>query len=331
MIALLTGSTGFIGSYLLEALISEGFKIHCLLRQESILNTVNNTAIKKFYINYHNLSSLLKSSAFENVNYVFHLAGVTTGATYKDFLAGNLTPTANLLKVIYIKKIKLKRFILVSSLAAAGPADSIRCPVDINRKPQPIEFYGMSKLLAEKEVLKYNSFIPSTIIRPAPVYGPKDKDFFKLFKQVNRGFNVSFGNQRSYTSIIYVKDLINGLLQVISNDSTLGRIYFLCNEQPVCWKELYRTTSDLMHKKIKLKLNLPEAFCRVMGILGDVYMIVTGRKTLINSQKAKLASHKFWVCSNKQAKSDFNFRTFYSIRQGLKETIQWNKQRRLLR
>ena len=183
---------------------------------------------------------------------------------------------------------------------------------------------------AERELKQYAPSIPFTIIRPASVYGPGDKDFLNFFKQVNAGLHLFCVKKSDLFSIIFVKDLVEGILKAVSTDTTVGRTYLLSNDLPICWEELYDIITELMNRTIWMKLNIPWTVLEYLGCLGDAYSILSRKKILINTQKQKLAKPKFWICSNKQAKSDFEFKPSYSIKQGLEETLQWYRQHRWL-
>ena len=243
MKVLITGANGFIRSHLVEELIKKNAEVRCLVRKDSKGIYLNNLNIQRYAVNYSDISSLMKTDALENIDYFFHLAGITKGVTEKDFFEGNVLPTKNILEVLKIRNIQLKRFIFLSSQAAAGPAKSIEDFTEINDLPKPVEYYGASKLEAEKIVQKYSDIIPITIIRPCGVYGPRDVDFFNIFKQIHKGISLFYGNRNKYLSLIYVGDLIEGILKAAFSENSIGKTYFLCNDQPFRWQDINLTIS----------------------------------------------------------------------------------------
>jgi len=327
MRVLVTGSAGFIGSHLRTALLRQGHEVRCLARRDSPPLRPEHPLLKAYPVDYGDLSTLLASEALEAVDQVFHLAGVTKGVSYKDFKAWNLTPTENLLKALARRKCLPRRFVLVSSQAAAGPAPGGHEPLTEEDPPRPIEFYGLSKLAAEQAVRRFAARLPFTIVRPATVYGPGDRDFLRVFQQVQHGVSLFPGNRNSFISIIYVKDLVQGLLDAASSPAAEGRTYFLCNDRPVSWGRLYAAVARCMEREIRFSLDLPPFSTDLLSRLGDCYALLTGRPSLLNSQKIKLAKPKYWLCSNGRAKGDFSFRPSTSLQAGLAETLRWYRRR----
>ena len=78
-----------------------------------------------------------------------------------------------------------KRFVYLSSLAAAGPSCD-GAPSKETGEPKPVSAYGRSKLEGERIVMRHKNTIPVTVIRPPAVYGPRDKDFYIFFKLLKK-------------------------------------------------------------------------------------------------------------------------------------------------
>src|SRR6185436_20924643 len=138
---------------------------------------------------YGDLPRLIEVMRAEKPDWVFHIAGVTKGVSYDDFRNGNVVPTQNLLRALQEAHPGVKRFVLVSSLSSYGPSSANK-PHRESDPRRPIEFYGQSKLEAEQVVEAMGDSLPWTIIRPAGVYGPRDADYFNLFREVEKGRNV---------------------------------------------------------------------------------------------------------------------------------------------
>ena len=172
MIALVTGSTGFIGSHLVEELLQLGYRVRCLKRKATKVEYIENLPVEFVDADYDDISSLY--SAVEGVDYVYHIGGVTKSKDREGYYKGNFELTKNLLAAVIKQNPHVKRFVLASSLTAVGPGTRTK-PVDETTPYHPITTYGRSKMEAEKECLSKVSEIPITIIRPPAVYGPQTK------------------------------------------------------------------------------------------------------------------------------------------------------------
>src|SRR2546425_12161711 len=122
-------------------------------------------------------------------------------------MAANRDGTANLLEAA--AEAAPRRFVLVSSLAAAGPTTPGH-PVDERRPPAPVSDYGRSKLAAE--VLVRAMSFPWTIVRPPIVYGEWDHGILTAFKLVRVGLVPRFGDGSQELSVIYAGDLAEALI-----------------------------------------------------------------------------------------------------------------------
>jgi nucleoside-diphosphate-sugar epimerase len=188
--------------------------------------------------------------------------------------------------------------------------------------PQPVEAYGRSKLEAERVVRSYASWIPSTIIRPCSVYGPRDVDFLQAFRQVSHGWGIYPGCRDRYLSLIFVGDLVNGIVQAAQTPAAAGRTYFLCADRPLSWRDLYRAMAGVMGTRI-VELNIPQWAIDWAGRAGDVYSRLSGRYSLANSQKIALSRPRYWVCSSERAREDLRFAARVSLPEGLEATYRW--------
>jgi dihydroflavonol-4-reductase len=321
---IITGSSGFIGYNLLKYLAKENNEIICLIRKTSQIHPEFKN-IKYHYVNYCDKSTIYSPEIFKNADYIFHCAGVTKASTKNYFIEGNVTPTKNILEIIKQNNIKLKRFILLSSIAACGPSKNLENPITEKDEPKPIEYYGESKLLAEKITLSYKNEIPITIIRPSAVYGPNDKDFLNLFQMLNKKINIFTSSKNKFTSIIHVDDLVKGIIEASKNEKCIGEIYNLGNSIPVTWREIHSAISLSLNKKPIITLSIPYIFLYILGILGTLYYFISKKNSILNIQKIKLSKPKYFTCSNQKAISDFNFRASLNLQEGINSTCDWYK------
>jgi nucleoside-diphosphate-sugar epimerase len=317
-----TGSNGFIGSHLVEALLAKGFEVACFLRSRSDRGFLKDAPVERAVIDYAKPETLVRSKALEGVDYVFHAAGVTRRVTKAQFYAGNVEPAQNLLEAIKARELRLKRFVFISSQAALGPSHAADDFKTEDTRPSPIEFYGESKFIAEQIVQEYGATIPFTIIRPSSVYGPRDVDFLNIFKQVSIGFNIYAANRKKMVSIIYVDDLVNGILQAAQAQAANGQVYHLCDDTPVTWETIQQEIVKVVNTKV-VTFSIPEIFIRLSGVFGDLFSKMTGRFSLINRQKIRLSLPKYWLVSNERAKRDFGFACETALEDGLRKTWLW--------
>jgi nucleoside-diphosphate-sugar epimerase len=144
-----------------------------------------------------------------------------------------------------------------------------------NERPLPIEFYGESKFIAEQIVQEYGATVPFTIIRPSSVYGPRDMDFLNIFKQFNKRFNIYAGDRSKSISIIYVDDLVKGIVQAEKSGNAEAQNYHSCEDEPVTWQTIQEGIVSEQQKTV-ITLTIPEIDLNMNGKVGDLYSKLTG-------------------------------------------------------
>lgn len=324
MIAVVTGSSGFIGSHLVEALLERGATVRALVRPES------RAATRDPRVTYHVADllddrSVRDSAVWTGATHVFHVAGVTKARTLAEFRYGNVVPTANLLAALAARGSRLQRFVFVSSQTAAGPAVTLEQPVRESDTPHPVEAYGRSKLEAEQAVLRAADSLPVTIVRPSAVYGPRDVDFLNIFKQATNRVAVYAAPADQLMSIVHVRDLVDALIRAIEEPRSRGRTYFVGSDVPVSWRTLYDAIAELASTRHRA-VQLPQPLLRVAGHAGDALSRVIGRAVLLNSNKVSLAVPKWWVCDSTRAQDELGWHPGVDLQDGLRDTYLWYRQ-----
>lgn len=321
MIAVVTGSTGFIGSHLVDALLARGDTVRALVRPETPA-AARDPRIESFQADLLDDRSVRDSRVWEGAAQVFHLAGVTRGRTLSHFRAGNVFPTANVLAALAARPGKRPHVVLVSSQAAAGPASSADTPVREGDRPVPVEAYGRSKLQAEQAVVRYRDDLPITIVRPAAVYGPRDRDFLAAFRQASRRVALHAVPREHAFSVVHVADLVAALLRAAERPAAAGRTYFVAGDAPITWGQLYDEVAAAAGSR-PIQLQVPRSAVRMAARAGDLLSSLTGRATLLNSNKAALARPRWWLCDASRARAELDWQATVPLQVGVRETYNW--------
>jgi nucleoside-diphosphate-sugar epimerase len=312
MKALVTGATGFIGSHLCEKLIKRGYSVTCLVRDTSNLKWIENLDLTFVRGDCTDRESLL--NAVHDFDYVLHLAGLTKSCSDDAFFSINTKGTENLIEAVVEKNPQLKRFVYISSLSAAGPSKN-GAPLDEKTLPSPVSNYGKSKLEGEKALLKYKDTIPITILRPAAVYGPRDRDFLVLFKMIKKRIFPDWG--KSYYSFLYIDDLVQGIILCAESKEAEGKTYFLSENSSHSNEEILQIISSVLNAKA-IRLKVPKFVIPFCSFIGE--KTNTG---IINKDKMKEFTHSHWICDARKAKEETGFFPRVVIREGMKWTADW--------
>lgn len=324
---LVTGASGFIGSFLTEGALSRGFDTWAGIRATSNRGYLQDSRLHFIDLPYDNrwkLKEVLSRFKAQNGgwDYIIHNAGLTQSAYSEEFLHVNYQNTRNFVEALIELEMVPERFIFMSSLSVFGPvAEKTMQPIQLTDIPAPDTDYGKSKLKAEEFFAKRTDF-PVVTLRPTGVYGPRDKDYFLLTKTVRSGLNVSVGLKPQRLTFIYVKDLVRAVYLAIEKAKPHSS-YFVSDG------EVY-TSSDyalFVQKKLKVKylLSLRIPLCMVWLISASIggLMQWIGRSFTLNSDKFKIIKQRNWCCDNQPIEQDLGFKAEYKLQQGVEESIDW--------
>lgn len=315
MRALVTGGTGFIGSHLVEALLKENFDVYCIVRNPLKLRFIQGLNVKLIQADCSDKESIKKINW--QFDYIFNLSGITKASHPEEFFQSNYIGTKNLVEVVAQANPTIKRFVHVSSLAAVGPCVNSK-PVTESTEPHPVSEYGKSKLLGEKAVEFFKDKLPITIIRPPAVYGPRDSDFLTFFKIIKAGF-VFYFTEAVY-SLIYIDDLIKGIMTAGKDEKATGETFFIADPHPYSTTEIVSAISEALEKKpLKIKIS------KKMGMFFIKIFQKFEKKSIINTDKLKELSQPCWVCSTEKAERMLGYKAKTKLREGMLWTARWYK------
>jgi UDP-glucose 4-epimerase len=318
--ALVTGASGFIGGRLRDGLLDAGADVVAIRRNSSPEPKRGRSVVA----DYADIPGLTRVMGEEKPDLVFHVAGATKGVTYDDFRRANVMPTDHLIKALKDGHPEVSRFVLVSSLTSFGPSAPGK-PHTEGASRAPIEHYGASKLEAERLVEAVDDGLRWTIMRPSGVYGPGDVDYFNLFREIEKGRNVFFGNRDRWFSAVYVDDCVRAIVDCTQTDETLSRGYFICDGQPVTWGQFQGAIAEASGRRVRT-LNLPEFLVGLAAIGGELATSMDGKPRLFNRQKAKMGAQAAWTCTHDAARADFGYQPLVPLEEGIARTLTWYRE-----
>lgn len=319
---LVTGGTGFVGSHLVELLVSRGYEVSCLVRDPKNIRWLKGQKVHLVQGDCSNRESL--ETAVQNAATVYHVAGLTKAARRRDFYAVNHIGTRNLLDACAQHGPKVRKFVLVSSLAAAGPAQAGR-PVKATDAPHPVSDYGRSKLFAEEETLKFKDRFPVVILRPSAVYGPRDADVFELFRWAAKGYILDMSGGERFLNWCYVKDLAEALVMAGERSVKSGSVYFVAEDRIHSMTGFQKTLQESGGVFAKV-IKVPVWAGYLIGLAAEAAGLLSGRATIINRQKVHEAAQQYWTCDLSKTRTELGFHETMPLEKGLAETWRWYRE-----
>jgi nucleoside-diphosphate-sugar epimerase len=320
-IAVVTGANGFVGSHLVDLLLTKNFTVRCVVRKSSDLKWLKDKKIETINSGLQNKEGL--RTAFKDASYIFHVAGVVKSKKPEGYFEGNVENTRFILETAMEFKDSLKRILIVSSLTATGPSLN-GLPVDETTSCNPITTYGKSKFQQEELVIKYMPSLPITICRAPAVYGERDTEILIFFKTFAGGLMTTIGFDKKTISLIHVSDLVYGFYLAALNDKSKGEIYFISSEKLYTWEEIGKVTSEVMNKK-PFSVKVPHSIVYLIASIAQFFALFSSKPATLNIEKAKDITRNSWTCSTLKAMNDFGYKQNVSIEVGIKRTVDWYK------
>ena len=328
---LITGASGFIGSFIVEEALKRGLETWAAVRKSSSRAFLTDERIHFIELNLSSKEQLVEQLKGQQFDYVVHAAGVTKCLNKADFRRINTEGTKNLVDALLDLQMPLKRFVFLSSLSVFG-AIKEQLPYDEIREddtPKPNTEYGRSKLEAERYIDSIGSRLPYIILRPTGVYGPREKDYFMMAKSIKQHIDFAVGYQRQDITFVYVTDVVQAVFLALEKGET-GRKYFLSDGQ------VYQSTtfSDLIHEELGrpwwLRITAPVWVLRVVTFFGEYIGHMTGKVTALNIDKYNILRQRNWRCDIEPTRHELGFEPKVQLKEGVKTTIQWYKDHKWL-
>lgn len=294
---LITGGSGFVGSWVARYLYKAGFSLVLLLRKTSRLDLLKGIEFETIIGDLTRPESL--SCLSKPFDYIVHAGGRIKAIKNYDYYRVNTLGTENLIRVQ--KRWRVKRFVFLSSLAAAGPTG----------KGHPVSHYGRSKLLAEEVIRR--SGIPFTILRLPVVYGPGDPGTGRLFQLLKRGVGLIPGRDHRL-SLIYVEDVALFIAGLLKNESFLNQTVYHSDGGIYLLSDVLRISSFLMNRRL-VWIKLPPF---ILAITIPLLDNILKDRSPITRDKVRELIEKEWTCPGQEI-----YRIEFDIEMGLRKTVDF--------
>ena len=323
---LITGASGFIGSFIVEEALRQGFETWAAVRGSSSKTYLQDERIHLIELNLSSEEQLTEQLRPHQFDYVVHAAGVTKCADKRDFYRINTEGTQHLVRALRRLQMPLKRFVYVSSLSVFG-AIREQLPYEEIREtdtPQPNTEYGRSKLEAEQWLDTLEGF-PYVVLRPTGVYGPREKDYFLMAQSIKQHTDFAVGYRQQDITFVYVTDVVQAVFLAMEKGKT-GRKYFLSDG------EVYQSTtfSDYIHEELGrpwwIRITAPVWVLRVVTFVGEYIGRMTGKVTALNNDKYNILRQRNWRCDIQPAVNELGYQPQVKLREGVRRSIKWYKE-----
>lgn len=315
---LITGADGFIGSHLTELLISKGYEVRAFVFYNSFnsygwLDMLPNSVKSKidfFPGDIRDPNGVRQ--AMKGIDMVFHLAAlIAIPFSYHSpdsYIDTNVKGTLNILQVA--RDYKTERVLVTSTSEVYGTAQFV--PITELHPKQSQSPYSASKIGADAiSDSFYRSFdLPITIVRPFNTYGPRQSAraviptiITQLLKD---NAEIKLGDTSPTRDLVYVKDTCQGFLKIAQCNELIGQEVNIATQNEISVGDL----AQMLIEEINPKAEIITDQVRLRPEKSEVFRLFGSNK--------KLTQLTSW-------------RQEYKLKEGLKETIDWFRNKENIR
>jgi nucleoside-diphosphate-sugar epimerase len=322
MRSVVTGGAGFIGSHLIEALVARGDDVVCIERPGAARRWIDGLDVDFRDCGLEDVDLL--ASAFAGADVVYHLAGLTQARKAADYYRVNTEGTARILRVAAQARGEPPRVVLASSQAAGGPCLNGEI-VSEESVPRPLTHYGHSKLMAEVMMHAYADRVPGVILRLSTVYGPRERAVLKFFQLVQRGVALTIGEWSREVCLLYVGDLVQGLMAAGRSPHAVGRTYYLAHPNPITWRDFADAVGHVLGRH-PLLLSVPRCVARTIAVGAEVCAFAARTAAILNRERVREMTQARWVCDVSRSVRELAFAPAYPLVRGVGLTAAWYRE-----
>ena len=340
---LVTGASGFIGSYIVEEGLRQGHQVWAGVRKSSSKAYLQDERIRFACLDLSSKARLAEQLYALKAemggcgwDVVVHAAGATKCLHAQDFYRTNYDGTVHLVEALREAGMIPARLAYLSSLSVFGAIreQPVRKPTQDNPwvyapivgtdSPEPNTEYGRSKWKAEQWLAEQKD-VPYTILRPTGVYGPREKDYFLMAQSIKQHTDFSVGFKPQEITFIYVKDLVNAIFAAITR-KVVHKTYLLSDGRTYESRAFSLLLQKEMGVRNVIHIKAPLWVLRSVCAVAEIVSNITNTTPTLNSDKYKIMKQRNWQCDIDEAVRELGYKAEYDLKRGVKETVEWYKE-----
>ena len=316
---LVTGGTGFTGRHLCKRLTAVGLAVRALVRDLKRAHDLPQWGVEPVLGDMRDRNSLVKATLGVDLIYNIAASYREKNTTRKELWETNVHGTKNLLDAAISAGVK--RFVHCSTVGVHGHI--VSPPGDENSPYAPGDSYQQSKVEGERIVNQYlkEGKIATVIFRPCGIYGPGDLRFLKLFKAIKRGLFQAIGSGEVYYHMIYIDDLIEGILLCGTKKEAIGNVYILGGETYVTINQLVRIIAELLDVNGP-RFHIPFTLAYLAGVLCEFVCKPLGINPPLYRRRVDFF-RKNRAFDISKAKLELGFQPKTDLKTGIRKTADW--------
>ncbi len=328
--ALVTGASGFVGWHVVTALRRQGAEVRCLVRRSSRVDRLLPMGVELVIGDVRDGAGL--DAAVAGVDVVYHVAGLKRALSRPALMAVNQGGVEHVARAC-AGATRPPVLVIVSSLAAVGPALSDRPRVETDR-PAPVSNYGFSKLAGEQVASRWAGDVPISVVRPPIVLGEVDPDGFLMFRMLSRwGLHLVPAKGMAQVAVIHAEDLAAALILVAEQgarrtgprtDSVDDQgIYFVAHDPHPTYADLGRMVGKAVGRPRVDVFHPFRPLVELAALAGELVGHLRGKAEFLNVDKFREVRAGSWTCDTTRIRTTLGFAPQRTLAERLRQTADW--------
>jgi nucleoside-diphosphate-sugar epimerase len=325
MKTMITGGTGLVGRHLITSLQQRGDTIAALALPTEDVSWLEEHGVAVHRGDIRDPDAL--TSLMRDVDTVFHLAALQgVWLPIEEYYKVNVTGTENVCRAVIASG--ARRLVHVSSWTIYGMAHGRPLDEDMPAAPRRDPYWitkAQGDLLVQRMITQDD--LPATIIRPGTVFGVGDRlNFGRMAHKLCAGKGVVIGSGRNALPLVYVTDVVQGLLLGADTEHAQGQAYNITNDHPMTQEEFLRaiakeldTAPPRLHVPYRAAYAIAFAAERAAGFMHSANPIVTRHGVTLFGTDNRHAIDK--------ARRELGYNPQVSLLEGVRLAAAWYRTR----
>lgn len=329
---LVVGAGGFAGGFICDECLRRGWEVWAGVRQSTSRQYLSDARLRFVILDFEDPATLPQTfrDAFvqggegeARWDYVIYNLGATKCVNFADFNRINYQYLREFTDALKEAAMVPDKLLYISSLSAMGPGDEKGyAPFTEEMIPMANTRYGASKLKAEMWLATCG--IPAVIFRCTGIYGPRDRDYYLMFKSIAKGFDFSVGYRRQLLSFLYVEDLARACCDALLNAAP-GNTYIIGHPAVYTQKDFRSLAAKAIGRKGVLPLRMPLGAVKAVSAVAEKIGVARGKPSTLNRDKYRIMAQRNWNIDVSKARREFGFKPSVDLAEGIERTVEWYK------
>jgi dihydroflavonol-4-reductase len=320
---LITGAAGFTGESLALNLAAEGHRVRGMVRNPDRAAELEDAGVTTVAGDIRDPAVIREAT--EGIDTVYHLAAVfrRAGVPDSEYREVHVDATRQLVELSAAAGVQ--RIVHCSTVGVHGSV-SEEAPATEDAPFHPGDIYQETKLEGELVALETADRVgvPLTVVRPGPIYGPRETRLFKLIGGVARKRFRLLGDGSAHFQMVYIDDLIEGFRLAAAAPIAAGRTYILTGDEALTLKELVHEIADLARVRSP-RFRLPVWPFWLAGAVCEAICVPLRIEPPIYRRRVKFFTSNRWF-DTARARAELGFAPKVPLRDGIRRTLESYRQ-----